>query len=331
MRKIKCVVYQKVNFICIVVLVFILQRTMATANVTAQHFVECDSCEENPANFLCKTCPGHLCDTCKTEHEKKRMSQNHEIVNLGAGNDKVVDLLFCAKHTNKKLECYCVQCNSPICTDCIIKSHNSHFVRALSSVYKEIRDDLSMKKEEIDNIILPKYRGILAKDEAKRLAMLLRFQEVAIQIDKHSENIVEVVKNTTKDTKKQLLNEQRKILKEIDDHQLNVKAKIKMLEQTSETLSSDLTTEPSISFFKLKDFNLLDRFQAYPIQTVFSISNFKPGCISERILKNFGKLPKVQRTNQPENKGSDNTSYKMPAMFENNLCITGKHDENQKD
>lgn len=331
MRKIKCVVYQKVNFICIVVLVFILQRTMATANVTAQHFVECDSCEENPANFLCKTCPGHLCDTCKTEHEKKRMSQNHEIVNLGAGNDKVVDLLFCAKHTNKKLECYCVQCNSPICTDCIIKSHNSHFVRALSSVYKEIRDDLSMKKEEIDNIILPKYRGILAKDEVKRLAMLLRFQEVAIQIDKHSENIVEVVKNTTKDTKKQLLNEQRKILKEIDDHQLNVKAKIKMLEQTSETLSSDLTTEPSISFFKLKDFNLLDRFQAYPIQTVFSISNFKPGCISERILKNFGKLPKVQRTNQPENKGSDNTSYKMPAMFENNLCITGKHDENQKD
>lgn len=331
MRKIKCVVYQKVNFICIVVLVFILQRTMATANVTAQHFVECDSCEENPANFLCKTCPGHLCDTCKTEHEKKRMSQNHEIVNLGAGNDKVVDLLFCAKHTNKKLECYYVQCNSPICTDCIIKSHNSHFVRALSSVYKEIRDDLSMKKEEIDNIILPKYRGILAKDEVKRLAMLLRFQEVAIQIDKHSENIVEVVKNTTKDTKKQLLNEQRKILKEIDDHQLNVKAKIKMLEQTSETLSSDLTTEPSISFFKLKDFNLLDRFQAYPIQTVFSISNFKPGCISERILKNFGKLPKVQRTNQPENKGSDNTSYKMPAMFENNLCITGKHDENQKD
>lgn len=121
---------------------------MATANVTAQHFVECDSCEENPANFLCITCPGHLCETCKTEHEKKRMSQNHEIVNLGAGNDKVVDLLFCAKHTNKKLECFCVQCNSPVCTDCIIQAHNSHFVRALSSVYKEIRDDLSIKKKK---------------------------------------------------------------------------------------------------------------------------------------------------------------------------------------
>lgn len=99
------------------------------------------------------------------------MSQNHEIVNLGAGNDKVVDLLFCAKHTNKKLECFCVQCNSPVCTDCIIQAHNSHFVRALSSVYKEIRDDLSIKKEEIDNIFLPKYREILAKDEAKRRAL----------------------------------------------------------------------------------------------------------------------------------------------------------------
>lgn len=111
-----------------------------------------------------------------------------------------------------------------------------------------------------------------------------------------------------------------------------MKANIKTLEQTSDKLSSDLTTEPSLSFFKYKGCNLLDRLQAYPIQPVFSISNFKPGCISERILKNFGKLPKVQRTNQPENKGSDNTSYKMPAMFENSLCITGQHDDkNQKD
>lgn len=52
---------------------------------------------------------------------------------------------------------------------------------------------------------MKKYREILAKDEAKQLAILLRFQEVAIQIDKHSENIVEVVKNITKDTKKKQL------------------------------------------------------------------------------------------------------------------------------
>lgn len=28
-------------------------------------------CEEHPAEIFCKTCPGHLCEKCKTKQKKR--------------------------------------------------------------------------------------------------------------------------------------------------------------------------------------------------------------------------------------------------------------------
>lgn len=95
---------------------------MAKASLSAQHFLECDNCEENPAQFLCKTCTGHLCEPCKSKHESKKITKNHEIVALTSRNEEMLDLLVCPNHAKKKLECYCDRCEEPVCTDCIIES-----------------------------------------------------------------------------------------------------------------------------------------------------------------------------------------------------------------
>lgn len=41
---------------------------MGNSSSTAQHYLECDSCEENPAQYFCKMCAGYLCEQCKSEH-----------------------------------------------------------------------------------------------------------------------------------------------------------------------------------------------------------------------------------------------------------------------
>lgn len=69
-----------------------------------RHDIHLFFCEENPAKFLCKTCPGHLCENCKTEHKKKKKTRNHEILSLISNNEGMVDLLYCTEHTKKKLE-----------------------------------------------------------------------------------------------------------------------------------------------------------------------------------------------------------------------------------
>lgn len=53
---------------------FFLEKTnhMANADTSAQHYFECEDCEERPSKFLCKTCSGHLCETCRKEHGIKK-------------------------------------------------------------------------------------------------------------------------------------------------------------------------------------------------------------------------------------------------------------------
>ena len=119
---------------------------MVAELVQAQHFVECDKCEKNTAKFVCKTCPGNLCDKCKTEHGNRKISKNHAITEFNTEYDDFVDFLYCSDHKTKKLECFCDPCKKPVCTDCIVSSHNGlgHAVKALSETYKDIKEDLQI-------------------------------------------------------------------------------------------------------------------------------------------------------------------------------------------
>lgn len=49
-----------------------LYNRMENSSSTAQHYLEHDSCEENPAQYFCKMCTGYLWEQCKSEHEKKK-------------------------------------------------------------------------------------------------------------------------------------------------------------------------------------------------------------------------------------------------------------------
>lgn len=109
----------------------------------------CDNCEEEPAEFLCKTCPGHLCQNCKSEHEKKKITRNHEVVSLTSNNDDISDPLYCTDHNNKKLECYCNPCEKPVCTECIVNAHNGHSVKLLSTVLNEMKAKTRFHKDEV--------------------------------------------------------------------------------------------------------------------------------------------------------------------------------------
>lgn len=144
---------------------------MYKASTSAQHYLECENCEENPAMFLCKTCPGHLCENCRSEHEHKKITRNHNIISISSNNEDVVELLFCTDHTKKKLECYCNPCEKPVCTECIVQSHNGHAVKSLSVVYNKIKTNIQLKKDEIKKDLIPKYMKLLATEDDKRSSL----------------------------------------------------------------------------------------------------------------------------------------------------------------
>lgn len=93
---------------------------MAAAPLPDQPNINCKSCKEALVKFRCKTCSAHFCKTCTKVHK----TESHEIESLTSNCEGMLDNLFCLDHT--KLECYCKLCERPVCTDCIVESHNGH-------------------------------------------------------------------------------------------------------------------------------------------------------------------------------------------------------------
>lgn len=274
---------------------------MAKKSTAAQHFLECDNCEEHPAKFLCKSCPGHLCENCKTEHEKKKMTRSHEIVSLISNNENMVDLMYCTEHTKKKLECYCDRCKEPVCTDCIIQSHNGHSVESLSTVYKRITDGAKQQKEKIDNILLPKYRELVSNETAKESALKRRAEEIKKKVEAHTESLVEMIKTIGTQTVDDLSKKEKDGLREIEQAKNNLEEQINELQQMSSTISANIEAKPDISFFKLVERNNLERFERTLPDTDYSFTDFQPGNTGRALRDNFGIRPILQTSGNKSN------------------------------
>lgn len=268
---------------------------MARTSSFAQHYLECDSCEENPAQYFCKMCAGHLCEPCKCEHGKKKITRNHEIVSLTSKNEDMVDQLNCTRHTKKKLECYCNRCREPICTECIIESHNGYSVKSLSTVYKELTDHFKQEKEEIDKILLPRHNDLLAKEKEKRKAFTKKANRIQMKIDAHIHNVVEMVNQVGRQTVTSLLIAKNDGLREMDTTTESIEKRIIQLHQMSKQLSAKLEAKPDISFFNLTYTNNLKRFQSLPTSADYTLTDFRPQHMNITML--LGKPPVLQSSN----------------------------------
>lgn len=267
---------------------------MAKTSSFAQHYLECDSCEENPAQYFCKMCAGHLCEPCKSEHGKKKITRNHDIVSMTSNNEDMLDLLSCTRHTKKKLECYCNRCREPVCTECIIQSHNGHYVRSLSTVYKELRDHYKQKKHEIENVLLPRHKEVLAKKREKRSAFIKKANEIQKKIDAHTTSVITIVKQSGKKTVDILRREEKDGLREMDAFTDNIEEKINQLQLMSKQISAKLEAKPDISMFTSTYTNDLKSFQSLPTSADYTLTDFQPKVISNKM--SLGKSPVLQRS-----------------------------------
>lgn len=268
---------------------------MYKASTSAQHYLECENCEENPAMFLCKTCPGHLCENCRSEHEQKKITRNHDIISISSNNEDVVELLFCTDHTKKKLECYCDPCGKPVCTECIVQSHNGHAVKSLSVVYNKIKTNMQLKKDEIEKDLIPKYKKLLATEDDKRSSLTKEAEEIENEIKMHTMNMIQIIKTMGKRTMSHLQSEKNRGLQEIDNTKDKIMKTIQRLKQMDSILFAKLQARPSISIFESVDDNGLENLRILPTQPDFGFDHFKPGNITKYIQDNFGMFPNLHQ------------------------------------
>lgn len=278
---------------------------MAKGPASAQHYLVCDNCEENPAKFLCKTCAGNLCKPCKSKHETKKINRNHEILLLNSNNDEMLDLFLCPKHAKKKLECYCTPCSEPVCTDCIIQFHNGHSVESLSKVHQKITDYSKQKREQIEIVLLPSHTELLAKEEEKRSVFKKKADEIQEKIDAHTQSMVELVKNIGQQTVVDLRKAKQEGLQEMNKFKNSLEEKISKLQLMSKQLSANLEAKPQPSIFKSIDREDLKILQALPHSAEYTLTDFQPYDMD--IENMFGKPPVLDITRSK--KGNVSVSF----------------------
>ena len=267
---------------------------MAAKTASAQHFVECDQCEEKPAQYFCKTCPGQLCKECKTEHKNRKITKNHEISDFNTKNEAFSGLLYCSDHKRKQIECFCENCKIPICTECIIESHNGHAIQKLTTAYKDIQDDLQRKKEKIEEDLLPKYIMLLKTENEKQSDFSKQAREIKKEIKAHTRQLVRIVKQVGKNAVEDFQMKMHKGLQGIVNSEVDIETKIEKLQQTKDMLCAKMGTKPTFLSFEPVNERLLDEFEILPVLPKYQLSNFQPGNIDSMIEKNFGRLPVLQ-------------------------------------
>ncbi|XP_062597725.1 E3 ubiquitin-protein ligase TRIM36-like [Saccostrea cucullata] len=226
---------------------------MAARRYSSQHakaIVKCENCEKNPSQYICKTCPGHLCKECKIDHESRKITKNHEITHVNKNMEGALCLLFCRRHAVKKLELYCSLCKEPICTKCHIESHNGHKMEELATVYNEIRCELENKKEYIEGELMPRYRELLSDENIKKSEISKRTDEVRKQIEDHKKSIIEQVTMIEENTLQILRNEEKLAIESVEKTENEIKRRIETLKNIKEDISNTLVANPDVTFFK---------------------------------------------------------------------------------
>lgn len=222
----------------------------------------------------------------------KQISADHEILSLTSNNEEMVDTLYCTDHTKKKLDCYCNQCSKPVCTDCIIQSHNGHSVDSLIQVYKKTIKYYENLKAEIENSLLPKYREKLDKEKATSLAFSKRADEIKKEMERHADDMVDNIRKFCTQSVAHLKNEEHSGLQKMKEYTDCLEAKITDLQQMSRKISENIEAKPETSFFQSNNSYDLNRFKTPQVSVGYTLSDFRPG--RSITQKDFGKPPDLQ-------------------------------------
>lgn len=112
---------------------------------------------------------------------------------MKSNSDDLLDHLICSYHGEIRLVLYCIRCEKPICIDGLVELHNGHFVKKLSTAYKELVHYYEEKKDKIQNELLPKYRELSVNEDARKVEVKNSFDEIENEINSHTEKVISMV------------------------------------------------------------------------------------------------------------------------------------------
>lgn len=184
---------------------------MSFSTSWAHETIKCDLCYK-AALQVCDRCQVSLCKSCVKTHVEN-IELQHDIGTLKRNSQLVFS--ECKYHADYKCDVYCLQCQTPVCTKCLIGPHKGHNGEDLDSIIRHKKQEISRERENIENNIIPKYQTRCAEIqrataefeklelEIKRLRQVWH-KEIDALFDKYG-NLIHSMKET--ELKHQIINQ----------------------------------------------------------------------------------------------------------------------------
>ncbi|XP_055958459.1 E3 ubiquitin-protein ligase TRIM33-like [Patella vulgata] len=232
---------------------------------------QCDVCFNIQATCRCRDCQQHLCESCKSTHDKLVGCKGHIVVKIDGISEQglkestfeqpacdvkedisensrgapVHPADFCPNHPKKKTKTYCKDCLVAVCFKCFLKDHNGHTYLDLQEddVREQIRDELNKLKVEIEEHI-NKLQNHSTSLQSKLSEVEEAAKSACENVDTHVRNICDKVhemgENVKEEIQKTYSDENEKFTKLMtdikgltEDLQSGVKLSTSILEDTS--------------------------------------------------------------------------------------------------
>ena len=180
----------------------------------------CARCED-PAVTHCASCEMFMCKKCSASHDSWPANKNHSMFSveeLGKPESqmKMKRKLYCMKHTDKVLECYCETCKELCCINCVVLSHQkpNHSCVAIHEVAKTRRNTLQSSCTTLDEKLSEGREALNQICEVMK-SLKENAQTAKDQVKENKEKILKIVKEKLDEREKNMNDEVDKVYCEL--------------------------------------------------------------------------------------------------------------------
>ncbi|XP_065944792.1 uncharacterized protein [Magallana gigas] len=307
---------------------------MMASRDEAQHFVECDLCQQ-PVSFFCRRCRVNLCDPCALIHLRVKSKNGHDIVDYTSKDDD--DTCHCDSHPQNDCSAYCKTCDAPICMLCVSIKHKSHEMSELSDKMEEL---LKVISRENDRLQSSKHELQRILDHTTKLlsSIPLVYQLRKDEVTARGEKWIKLIEKTVKKLHQELddmqkehevvLQKQKKELEEmirkVDD--MNAKTtKLHKAKKVKEIQSFVSVIQNQKIMSEVSQYSL-PNFYEYKIDEHLG-NKLKEKALSGRILSDIPTVTSVIDTGFPASEKLNNRLYVMAVTVDNKVWMGGESTE----
>lgn len=272
-----------------------------------QDLVRCHNCENQPSLY-CELCCEHVCNACRKEHIADK-SREHKVVPFKR-RSYIYQIPECEIHSNKSCERHCIQCDAPLCLECISSDqHKNHNIIDILEGLDKKKVDIKRDLQEFRESIYPKYQSIAESFFSQIEYLHENCEKISTALDKVGEDwhreidgIIKELKTDINKMKSEQLDSFREKEKEINDNISEIKQIITNLKELLN--SHDVSI---VAAYKSRN----SEFRNLPRKVKISLPVFAPYQIDrEQIYQQFSYLSECSIKPEAQIITEVNTEYK---------------------